>query len=77
MSESEDKDSPKIKIPNVTLGINMATAMVVFVYGGSCIDKWKGTNGAFTFLGLFLGFVYCAYEVWKYLKQNENTDVKK
>ena len=56
--------------PLLTLGVQLAAGIAGFVLFGYFIDQKLGKDGiAFTALGMALGFVYGAYEIWKLLKK--------
>jgi len=75
MTHSENNSNLENKVQkygNVTLGLNMAAGIVVFTGLGYLIDEKRGGGQAFTLAGIFLGLFYCAYEVWKVIRNNEN-----
>ena len=60
---------PENKVPYISLGINMAAGMGIFVYGGYLLDD-KGEKGQFwTLIGTVLGLFYCGYEIWKLIRE--------
>jgi len=54
----------------LSLGFNMAAGMGIFTYIGYKIDQRQGGGSSWTLAGMFLGLLYCAYEIWKLLRQN-------
>ncbi|MFA5060056.1 MAG: AtpZ/AtpI family protein [Candidatus Omnitrophota bacterium] len=70
--------TPKIDKSNfqhVSIGLNVATGMFVFSYLGFLADKkWGGQ--AWTLVGILLGLVYSAYEIWKLIRQLNDQDKK-
>jgi len=67
MTEQNNKNN----LSAVSLGLNMAVGMGVFSYLGYKIDQRQSGNGMWSLIGIFLGLLYCAYEVWKIIKQNK------
>lgn len=55
--------------PALALGTNMVAGMVVCVLIGRWLDSKLGTGEACTLGGLFVGFFYGGYEVWKVVQQ--------
>ncbi len=61
-----------------TLGLNFAVGMALFAFLGYTIDEKRGGGGqAFTLGGIFMGFFYGGYELWKAIKQIQKDDEKK
>ena len=83
MIEVDDKDKEKNlnrPIPAVSLGLNMVAGMIVFTAIGYWVDqKLPGDSSAATLTGMFMGLIYCGYEVWKLIRNMNNqngTDTK-
>lgn len=55
--------------PEVNLGYTMAAGMVVFTFLGYLLDSKLGKGHGATLTGMFLGLMYCGYEVWKLTKK--------
>jgi len=53
-----------------SLGFNLAAGMAIFSYGGYLIDKKTGGDN-WILVGMFLGLLYGAYEIWKLVKNND------
>jgi len=72
VDEKKEKDPTPSKkaIPAVALGTNMAAGMIVFSFIGYKIDQKLGGR-AFTLIGMFLGLLYCGYEVWKIIRNSD------
>ncbi len=74
-----DKDSPKLFHTNrnqiasaLALGTNMSVGMIVCTLAGHYIDaKINTPDPYFTLGGMFLGLVYCGWEVWKVIRKLE------
>ena len=49
-------------------GLNFAAGVAVFTALGWWIDSRRGGGQAFTLAGVFLGFAYGGYELWKLVK---------
>jgi F0F1-type ATP synthase assembly protein I len=58
------------------LGIQLAAAIIVFVFAGQWLDKKLGTEALFTILGAFLGFGGTMWSLIRRLNK-ENQDEKK
>jgi F0F1-type ATP synthase assembly protein I len=58
------------------LGYTMIATMIVFTGIGFWLDKEFNTqNQGLTLAGIFLGLLFCAYEVWKLLQEiNQKKD---
>ena len=56
--------------PLLSLGVQLASGIIIFVLLGYFIDQKLGRGGIiFTVLGMVLGFLYCMYEAWKLVKK--------
>jgi len=69
------KNEPKFKNTQVSFGFNLAVGMSVFILGGYWLDQHQGNGSRWTIIGTALGFVYGAYEVYKYII-NSNDEKK-
>lgn len=58
------------------LGVQLAAAIIVFVFAGQWLDKKLGTEALFTILGAFLGFGGTMWSLIRRLNK-ENQDEKK
>lgn len=65
----EDKKN-KINYLNLSLGLNISVGLGVFVLLGHYIDVQWGEGNVGIFAGIILGFLYGAYEIWKFLKRS-------
>jgi len=52
----------------LNLGLNFATGMALLSYLGYRYDQSRGGGNTGTLIGLFLGLIYGAYEVWKLVR---------
>ncbi len=55
----------------------MTAGMVIFAYLGYLIDQKTTKGQAWTLVGIFLGLVYCGYEVWKLVRKEDEAEGKK
>ena len=67
MTENNKKKSESLNVKELSLGINMAVGIAVFTGIGYGIDKKFDLNFC-TLIGIFLGLIYSAYEVWLLVK---------
>ncbi|MDF7798694.1 AtpZ/AtpI family protein [Pontiellaceae bacterium B1224] len=51
--------------PAVGFGTSFAVGMAVFALGGHWLDKKTGRESFFTLIGIGLGLLYGAWELWK------------
>jgi hypothetical protein len=74
---NEKEKQPKYSSSAATMGYTIMAAVFFFTFVGYQIDK-KFPNEAhiYTLLGIFAGFVYSGYEVWKLVKDLKNKDKK-
>jgi len=75
VDEKSDKKKQSSQDPQrysllLSLGLNMAVGMAVFSFLGYYIDQKTGARGFWTLGGMFLGLLYCGYEVWKLVRRN-------
>ncbi|HEU5430190.1 MAG TPA: AtpZ/AtpI family protein [Thermomicrobiales bacterium] len=47
------------------LGCSIVVTLILTIGGGVLIDRWRGTEPIFTFVGLALGLVAAGYELWE------------
>jgi F0F1-type ATP synthase assembly protein I len=47
------------------LGCSIVVTLIAAIGGGVLIDRWRGTEPLFTFVGLALGLVAAGYELWE------------
>ena len=75
MNEQDNEKNSNRPIPAVSLGLNMAAGMIVFTAIGYWVDqKLPGNGSAATLTGMFMGLIYCGYEVWKLIRNMNNQD---
>jgi len=65
MAEQEPK---KEYLKYTNLGINLTVGFCGFTFLGIWLDNKFQRNNIFTIIGIFLGFAYFSYEIWKLLK---------
>ncbi len=61
----------------MSLGWNMAAGMAFFSLTGYFIDQKTGSEDFWTLTGIFLGLLYCGYEVWRVIRTAEDKSNKK
>lgn len=62
-------NKPPRYVAGISLGTTMAAGMAVFSFLGYFVDQKRGGGpGAGTLIGMFIGFFYCGYEVWKFVR---------
>ena len=73
LTQDNDKDGLTRKYgPALALGTNLTAGMVLCSLGGYYIDgKFGVEENYFTLGGMFVGLLYCAYEVWKIVRTSE------
>ncbi len=47
------------------LGCSIVVTLILTIGGGVLIDRWRGTEPIFTFVGLALGLIVSGYELWE------------
>ena len=47
------------------LGCSIVVTLILTIGGGVLIDRWRGTEPIFTFVGLALGLIAAGYELWE------------
>ncbi len=55
----------------ISLGLTMASGVLLFTAAGWYIDRKRGGGKAATLCGVFLGLFFGAYEVWKTVREIE------
>ena len=69
--------------PAVGFGSVFAGGMAFFALGGAWLDRKYGTEPWFLLAGVFMGFIFAGYELWKILRwmnredKGEGNDAKK
>ena len=62
------------------LGLTWALSTALFLYLGSLVDGWLGTDPAFTVIGAFVGgaggFYHLYHQLVKATRERENRDSK-
>lgn len=53
----------------LTVGIQMALTLLIFVLGGRYLDGRTGGRGTGVMVGAGIGFLCCGYEVWKWVRR--------
>ena len=53
----------------MSLGFNMVAGMAFFSFLGYYIGQKRGEEQVWTLGGMFLGLIYCGYEVWKIVRR--------
>jgi len=56
------------------VGLQFAAAIVVFLFAGQWIDKKLGTNGLFTFAGVFVGGGAAFYNMYRKITAAQRRD---
>lgn len=57
-------------LSGIALGMTMAVGVAFFTYLGYLVDQKTGGGQAWTLVGIFVGLFYCAYEIWKLVRNN-------
>lgn len=57
----------------ITLGTNLAVGMGTFTLIGYYVDKRRGSGYFWTIAGMLLGFVYGGYELWRTIRDLNET----
>ena len=66
-------DSQKYSSPAVMIGYTIMAAVFFFSFIGYQIDKKLKTQ-YWTLIGIFTGFAYSGYEVWKLIKREKEQE---
>ena len=73
---AEARTTKKMASPAVGFGSSFAGGMALFALGGHWLDKKTGHESLFTLIGIGLGLLYGAWELWKLItisnRQAEN-----
>jgi F0F1-type ATP synthase assembly protein I len=59
------------------LGVQLAAAIIVFVFAGQWLDRKLGTQALFTILGAFLGFGGTMWSLIRRLNKDNKEDEAK
>ena len=73
METNGENKEPRKNIQGLTLGLNMAAGMAFFTYIGYRIDQARGGH-LWTLVGMFLGLLYCGFEVWKLVREGNKEE---
>lgn len=60
-----DKNSNFENTSLIGIGYVMCGGMIFFSVGGYFLDEYFDSNPIFTLSGIFVGLLYCGYEIWK------------
>jgi len=63
-----EKPDPQKNSKYVSLGWTISAGMAVLCFIGYWIDQKRHTEPFWTFIFLGIAFVYCAYAIWKYIR---------
>lgn len=66
------KADPQKNPNNTSIGFTISAGMAVLCFIGYWIDHKRHTEPFWTLTFLGLAFAYCAYEIWKYIRDNNN-----
>ena len=67
----DDKNRSILTNPAIALGTNLTAGMLFFSGIGYYVDHRRGDGQAWTLVGMFLGLLWCGYEVWKLVRFQE------
>lgn len=74
MEDKEDKGKfEKYNTPAVTIGYTIMAAICFFSFVGYQLDK-KFKTQYWILIGIFVGFLYSGYEVWKLIKREKEEE---
>ena len=78
MIEQKDKiPPPNYRSSATMLGYTIMAAVFFFAFIGYKLDeKFKNEKHLWTLCGVFVGFVYSGYEVWKLVKREQEEEQK-
>jgi len=77
LDQNQDKNKSYKSLSSTSFGLNLAVGMVFFTLIGLYVDNEMGSGFLGLLCGIFLGLLYCTYEIWKLIKNQENNDSKK
>ena len=63
--------------PAVGFGSSFAVGMAIFAFGGHWLDKKTGRESFFTLIGIGLGLLYGAWELWKLIVMSNEQAARK
>ena len=64
-NQEQQTDGRRSFSPAVGFGTSFAVGMILFTLGGRWLDERLGKESLFTLIGVGLGLLYGAYELWK------------
>jgi len=64
-SKEEELSAKRRAGAAIGFGTSFAAGMAVFAFLGHALDKKTGRESLFTLIGIGLGFLYGAWELWK------------
>lgn len=70
------KDSGQVVFANITVGLQLAITMLLFVYGGHRLDLYFDKSPLFLVIGTVLGMALGFYHLLKDLQVVEKTEKK-
>jgi len=74
-SSQESKTAQRRKLATaLSLGYNLAAGVAIFTLFGYFIDRRRGGGQFWTLVGIFMGLLYGAYEVWKVVREIEQNE---
>jgi F0F1-type ATP synthase assembly protein I len=47
------------------LGFSLVASLVVFIGGGALLDQWRDTTPLFTLIGVAIGLIAAAYQLYE------------
>jgi ATP synthase protein I len=62
--ELQDRDLHAIGIAS-SLGFSLVASLVVCIGGGALLDQWQGTTPVFILIGVALGLIAAAYQLYE------------
>ncbi|PKL18655.1 MAG: hypothetical protein CVV49_05075 [Spirochaetae bacterium HGW-Spirochaetae-5] len=71
---SNKKNSGQVVFANITIGLQLAITMLVFVYGGHRLDLYFDKSPLFLVIGTASGMVLGFYHLLKDLQVNDKKD---
>lgn len=67
----------KRQSPSIGFGSSFAGGMAVFALGGHWLDRKTGHESLFTLIGIGLGLLYGAWELWKLITMSNQASADK